>query len=259
MAVQASKLIADFQLMVNEKWQYVANSAERGKVDCSGAFTYWYAQEGSKMYHGSNTMYRKWSTEKGRIGEIQLVPGMAVYKNKHDGNEPEEYRNDGQGNFYHVGLYIGNDTVIEAKGTNYGVVTSKLSQWSYASRQKNTVYDVGVVEPEVEPVIYEKECSGVVTTKSGSLNLRAAPTTSAKCLRTIPRGSTIDILQANCGTPGWYYIAYGGTTGYVMSQFVTLETGNTTKRWLLQQSVNDKSQASALEAMGITVTFVEVE
>ena len=96
-------MIADFQLMVNEKWQYVSDSAERGKVDCSGAFTYWYAQEGSKMYHGSNTMYRKWSTEKGKIGEISLVPGMAVYKNKHDGKEPAEYLNDGLGNFYHVG------------------------------------------------------------------------------------------------------------------------------------------------------------
>jgi len=28
-----------------------------------------------------------------------------------------------------VGLFIGNDTVIEAKGTAYGVVTSKLSHW----------------------------------------------------------------------------------------------------------------------------------
>lgn len=255
MAVKASKLIADFQQMADEHWKYVANAEEYGKVDCSGAFTYWYRKEGSKMYHGSNTMWRKWSTIKGKIGEVDLVPGMAVYKNKKDGKEPAEYKNDGQGNFYHVGLYIGDDKVIEAKGTNYGVVTSKLSEWGYASMQKDTVYDVGT-EEETEP---DESLQGTVTTQTGSLNLRSGPSTSYNNLTTIPKGATVDILKTDTGTTGWYYVRYKNTTGYVMSKYVTIAGEDTGKKYILRLSVDNKSQAAALEAMGITVTYIEAE
>ena len=93
--------------MADNGWKYVADAARHGEVDCSGAFTYWYKQAGSYMYHGSNTMWRKYTTERGEIGEIELIPGMAVYKWRNDGKEPERYKADGLGNFYHVGCYIG--------------------------------------------------------------------------------------------------------------------------------------------------------
>ncbi|MDD4431935.1 MAG: hypothetical protein PHF61_11100 [Bacteroidales bacterium] len=48
---------------------------------------------------------------------ISLRPGTAVFLVNSDGSQ------------HHVGLFIGNDTVIEAKDTAYGVVTSKLSHW----------------------------------------------------------------------------------------------------------------------------------
>ena len=86
------------------------------------------------MYHGSNTMWRQYSTKKGKIGEIDLYPGMAVYKWRNDGKEPSQYQDDGIGNFYHVGLYIGDGQVVEAKGTKYGVVYSCINQWTHASR-----------------------------------------------------------------------------------------------------------------------------
>lgn len=120
--------------MADQGWDYVAGGASKGAVDCSGAFTYWYKQAGGFMYHGSNTMWRKYSTEKGKIGSITLLPGMAVYKWRNDGKEPFFYLNDGIGNFYHVGLYIGDNRVVEAKGTKYGVVYSNLSEWSHASK-----------------------------------------------------------------------------------------------------------------------------
>lgn len=120
--------------MADQKWSYVSGGASEGAVDCSGAFTYWYNQAGGYMYHGSNTMWRKYSTAKGKIADIDLIPGMAVYKLRNDGKEPEQYRNDGIGNFYHVGLYVGNNTVVEAKGTKYGVVYSDISSWTHASK-----------------------------------------------------------------------------------------------------------------------------
>jgi peptidoglycan hydrolase-like protein with peptidoglycan-binding domain len=70
------------------------------------------------MYHGSNTMWNKYCTSKGTLqGGITIRPGTAVFLVNSAGSR------------HHVGLFIGNDTVIEAKGTAYGVVTSKLSHW----------------------------------------------------------------------------------------------------------------------------------
>lgn len=61
--VQADWLIEKFKTMVipGKEWKYVAGGASEGAVDCSGAFSYWYKQAGSFMYHGSNTMWRKYT------------------------------------------------------------------------------------------------------------------------------------------------------------------------------------------------------
>lgn len=70
------------------------------------------------MYHGSNTMWNKYCTCKGTLQSgITIRPGTAVFLVNSAGSR------------HHVGLFIGDDTVIEAKGTAYGVVTSKLSHW----------------------------------------------------------------------------------------------------------------------------------
>ena len=70
------------------------------------------------MYHGSNTMWNKYCTSKGTLQSgITIRPGTAVFLVNSAGSR------------HHVGLFIGDDTVIEAKGTAYGIVTSKLSHW----------------------------------------------------------------------------------------------------------------------------------
>ena len=63
---------------------------------------------------GANSMYYNASV-KGRIGSIPEIPGLAVW---HSG---------------HIGIYIGNGEVIEAKGTKYGVVRTNLSdgKWTH--------------------------------------------------------------------------------------------------------------------------------
>ena len=79
-------------------------------ADCSGLFYWAFKQLGGYMYHGSNTMYKSYCTSKGKLNKNgrtdgqPLKPGTAVFT----GNES---------NHGHVGLYIGNDTVIEASGT----------------------------------------------------------------------------------------------------------------------------------------------
>lgn len=59
--------------------------------------------------------------------------------------------------------------------------------------------------------------SARVATQSGSLNLRAAASDSAKVLLTIPQGAVIPVYDR--GTV-WCQTAYGGQTGYVMTRFL---------------------------------------
>ena len=63
---------------------------------------------------GADSMYYN-ATDKGSIDTIPEIPGLAVW---HAG---------------HIGIYIGNGMVIEAKGTRYGVVKTNLSdgRWTH--------------------------------------------------------------------------------------------------------------------------------
>ena len=95
-------------------------------ADCSGLFSWAFKQLGGYMYHGSDTMYRKYCVNKGELKKgkrtdcATLKPGTAVFV--WNGKK-----------YSHVGLYIGGDTVIEAMGTMNGVTTSKVTagKWTH--------------------------------------------------------------------------------------------------------------------------------
>ena len=101
-----------------------ANWLGRRTTDCVGLIkSYgWYEPETDTIEYGShgmpdysaNQMYYV-AAESGPISTIPDIPGIAVW---HDG---------------HIGVYIGNGEVIEAMGTYYGVVKTKLAGrgWSH--------------------------------------------------------------------------------------------------------------------------------
>ena len=104
-------------------------------ADCSGLFAWAFRQLGGEMYHGSNTMYLKWCIEKGELKHGRrsdgktLQPGTAVFV--WNGS-----------NYSHVGLYVGDGKVIEAKGTVSGVVESNVTEnkWSHWGTLKGVDY-----------------------------------------------------------------------------------------------------------------------
>lgn len=147
MTIKASDLVSAFRIPLAEKWGYIWG--KRGQVwtqanqdaatremtvkygqkwvgrkvaDCSGMFVWAYKRFGASIYHGSDTIWRKYTSMTGRVeGTLSIRPGTAVFM-----------ENDGKRT--HIGLYVGDgkygvDTVIEAKGTRTGVVESKLSAW----------------------------------------------------------------------------------------------------------------------------------
>ena len=95
-------------------------------ADCSGLFSWAFKKLGGYMYHGSDTMFRKYCTDKGELKKGKrtdrgtLKPGTAVFV--------------WNGKTYsHVGLYVGDNTVIEAMSTINGVTTSRVTagKWTH--------------------------------------------------------------------------------------------------------------------------------
>ena len=130
--ILSSELIAQFQSVLREGWGYIygasgeiwtqaqQNAASREQTkkygqkwvghrvtDCSGLFAWAFRQLGGDCYHGSNTMFRRYSSASGSLSAGKrtdgepLKPGTAVYKF----NASEGY--------HHVGLYIGEGAVIQ--------------------------------------------------------------------------------------------------------------------------------------------------
>lgn len=97
--------------------QYGSKWIGRRVADCSGLFVWAYAQHGEKIFHGSNTIFNDYTGDTGALfGEVEIFPGTAVFQVK-DGRRT------------HIGLYVGDGMVIEARGTRSGVIVSDLSEW----------------------------------------------------------------------------------------------------------------------------------
>lgn len=151
--IRPADLIARFYQAYNEGWGYIygrsgqtwteadqkaatrAMTVKHGSkwigkrvADCSGLFVWAFKQLGESIYHGSNTIWNRYCSAKGTITQgMTLKPGTAVFLNKN-------------GNRHHIGLFVGDNTVIEARGTAYGVTTSALSRWDEWGELKAVSY-----------------------------------------------------------------------------------------------------------------------
>ena len=226
--ITTDALIAKFQYALDHKYGYIYGAAgelwteakqksatreqtvKYGKqwvghnvADCSGLFTWAFKQLGGFMYHGSDTMYRKYTTASGalkngkRTDGQELKPGTAVFVWK------EEDRKYG-----HVGLYIGNGIVIESASTQKGIITSKVSdkKWEYWGELKGVSY------------VNKPVPKGYAQVTGTRLALRSAPSTSAKVIMRVDTGN---IVKLETPPPSdWDYVSYDGKTGYMMKKYL---------------------------------------
>ena len=213
--VKASDLIKIFNQMADEKWKYVAGAHKQGEVDCSGAFYYAYKQLGGYMYHGSNTMWRKYTTEKGKIGEINLLPGMAVFKCRDwtSAHSTNGWYETDPGDVYHVGLYVGNGDVVEAQGKKTGVVVTKIETWHLAAKLKDTQYDASEQVQEGSFTAF----LGEVRITGEWLNVRSGPGTHYSRELKAYNGDVLSIVGQ---TGDWYIVDKQGKTLYVSKQYI---------------------------------------
>lgn len=163
--IEAADLVGKFQYALSNKWGYIwgtagvewtaarqanlekttdenrAMSRKYGKkwighmvADCSGMFVWAFKQFGMSMSHISSNIYKSYCTaNKGKLtAELKqtIRAGSAVFTGSEPGNHP------------HVGLFVGNNTVIEAKGTQAGIVTSALTdkKWTFYGELKEVNY-----------------------------------------------------------------------------------------------------------------------
>jgi len=140
------------------------------------------------MYHGSDTMWNKYCTSKGKLSNgkrtdgKELKPGTAVFT--------YNAKKDNRG---HVGLYVGDGKVIEASGTQAGVCTSKITdkKWVEWGELKGVDFD-GKATPTPTPS--EDKSSGIVGTAlvTGTrVALRQYPSTSATVLVRVNTGERV--------------------------------------------------------------------
>lgn len=110
-------------------------------ADCSG-LAYWAFKElGGSIYHGSNTIWNQYVTGRCELKDGKrtdgqpILPGDPVFLVRTENDKK---------NRHHIGYFVG-DTVIEAKSTQYGVVTSPLSHWHETAHWCGVEYEGGKI------------------------------------------------------------------------------------------------------------------
>lgn len=185
--LDVNKLIASAEECVG--WPYVSPGSNSSKgIDCSGLFVKCFKDQGGKIYHGSNTIYRKYCSEKGKLTSVdQLLPGMAVFK--HKSTDTTKYP-DGLGDFYHIGMVTSVKPlrIVQASSVSKKVIVdSKLGKWVYWGWLKDVAKEGQIEPPKVEPV----KDDTLPTIKKGS------------------RGEYVQLLQTKLAMLGYNLGSYG--------------------------------------------------
>ena len=180
-------------------------------ADCSGLISWIFHKHGLYIAHGSNSQYTKYCTEKGPItNDISLKPGALVFKYSTAYTNP----------YYHVGVYIGNNKVIEAQGTYKGVIQSTLFGWTHYGYPKGVDYgDISSGSERSDLSVGDKVIVDVPN--DGTVNIRKKATTSSDKLGTLPEGTEVEITEIV--DSNWCKVKYTGE-GYIMSKFLRRES-----------------------------------
>lgn len=229
--IRSDDLIALFQLMYAEHWSYEWGAARRGCVDCSGAFVYAFRQLGGSIYHGSNTIARKY------VGAFQKtpVPGFAAFKWKK--TDTAKYP-DGRGDFYHIGLVDSDgEHVLNAKGTKAGFCRDPVGSWHSFAPLLGVTYpttgsaggppfpaEPGRADAEKGESWSVTEYPAAVKVSSGRLNMRSGPGTEHSIVERLPNGTPLVVIAEfdtdGDGNADWAFVDEDGVQGYVSMAFI---------------------------------------
>ncbi len=218
--IPANDLIRLFRQMYDEHWPYVWGKAEKGCVDCSGAFVYACRQFGKSIPDGSNAIAR--GDVRGLLPVSEAVPGMAAFKYYPPGhpkwNLPAKYRKGGSAyngdlnDYYHIGRVDETGKyVLNAQGEKAGFTRTKISNWGAVGYLKAVEYQSDQGDKPMTTMY--------VTAPNGEpVRVRRQPSAGAETVGKLPVGLAVD---AGEDTGGWRKVHSGTVDGYMMSKFLT--------------------------------------
>ena len=200
--------------------QYGSKWIGRKVVDCSGLLLWALKQLGESIVHQARYQYTDSSAPKGKLIDGKrddgqpLLPGTAVFL---QGSEAR---------IHHVGVYVGHGICIEAKGTRWGVVTSKPDHWDHWGQLKMVDYtDAADIENEPVPEVPEQKSDtevlyrAAVNNPGAWLNVRSGPGTSFPVLYRVERGDEVEVLAVSTDEK-WWQIRFGGRIGWASAQYL---------------------------------------
>lgn len=214
------QLISDFEACIGFPYASPGTNDARG-IDCSGMFVRAFRRQGASIYHGSNTIFRKYLARSGTITSAAgLRPGMAVFKWKPV--TPARF-SDGLGDFCHIGLVTSVSPLRIVHASTEGMAVkadSKIGKWRYWGWLKDVAERGSSAAPAVS--------------------------VSRPTLRTGSRGDSVRLLQTLLNRAG-YDLAVDGIFGTMTRCSVK---GFQSERGLQVDGIVGKQTWAALEGGG---------
>ena len=191
-------------------------------TDCSGLLRWALAKLGESIVHHARYQYTDYCNAKGKLVNGKRDDGKAVLPGT------AVFLQGTQDKIHHVGVYVGNDTCIEAKGTIYGVVVSNLAHWDHWGELKMVDYEDAAVLESGDPSQFAPGgtddatagtilCAEVCNPQTW-LNVRSGPGSSYPVVYQVQKGSIVELLDA--GEPEWWQIRYGGRIGWAFAKYL---------------------------------------
>lgn len=202
--------------------QYGARWIGKNVTDCSGLPLWALKQLGEEIVHHARYQYTDASKYRGKLVDgkrtdgKQLLPGTAVFLQG------------SQEHIHHVGVYVGHNICIEAKGTQWGVVTSKPEHWDHWGELKVVDYTRAAdIENEPIPEVPEHRedkdvLFRVIVDNPGAwLNVRSGPGTGYPALFRVEKGDVAEVLAVSDDNK-WDQIRCNGRIGWASAEYLSV-------------------------------------
>ena len=207
-------------------WPYVSpGTNDQNGIDCSGLWVKCFRDQGGKIYHGSNTIFREYCTETGKLtSEKQLQVGMAVFKRKDwtEADKSNKWYGKEPGNLSHIGMVTSvNPLVITHATSPVCKQDFKIGNWAYWGKVKDVDYGGSPSpEPGPDPEPTPTTKTMYVYAENGKpVNMRTKPSQQAALVERVPVGASVTWQKGN--GEGWAYVKYHGFVGWMMDCFLT--------------------------------------
>lgn len=187
-------------------------SAGTGKraYDCAQLTRWAMDSIGIALVSGATSQWNK--TAWAEKGEISEMPGDKLCL---------VFRRDEDGKMGHVGVSLGDGTVVHAKGHDWGVVRDTLAsygRWTHFGIPEGLYDDLGAMPGEEGEKVLE-DVLAVYQVTGGRLALRKEPRAADDTfIRWIPAGARVEGLRDPA--QGWVYVRYNGQMGHVMEKYL---------------------------------------